>query len=376
MPSPFSLAKYLIGWKSKRKLVAFLVDDYGNVRVSSKEARKKMTEAGLKIFNRFDTTDALETKEDLDRLFSTLSSVKDRNSRSAVFTAFSVPCNIDFERIEKENFSGYNFELLPVTFEKMAGMNPGAYEGTWDLWKEGIRGGLISPEFHGREHLNLKIFEEKLANREFDLMTSLSYRSYTSISDSHYPTIGYTAAFEFDDFSENEYLAKVVESGLDAFEQVFGLRSVHFNAPGGREHSVLHHALHKGGIKYLDTAIINRQHLGSGRYRRFINYTGKKNKLGQTYLCRNAMFEPTSNPESIDWVNFTLKQVEAAFRWNKPAIISSHRVNFCGHIDPSNRDLGLKSLKQLLSGIVAKWPDVEFVTGGGLGELITGNHHI
>ena len=88
-----------------------------------------------------------------------------------------------------------------------------------------------------------------------------------------------------------------------------------------------------------------------------------------TYQVRNVVFEPT-NEIGFDWVNYSLKQVEAAFRWNRPSIISSHRVNFCGHIDPKNRETGINALKKLLKKIVKKWPDVEFMSSVELGELI------
>ena len=87
------------------------------------------------------------------------------------------------------------------------------------------------------------------------------------------------------------------------------------------------------------------------------------------YQVRNVVFEPTHN-RGIDWVNYSLRQVEIAFRWNRPAIISSHRVNFCGHIDPNNRKKGISALKELLHKIVQKWPDVEFMSANELGDLI------
>jgi hypothetical protein len=86
-------------------------------------------------------------------------------------------------------------------------------------------------------------------------------------------------------------------------------------------------------------------------------------------MVRNVVFEPTED-RGIDWIDFTLKQIETAFRWNKPAIISSHRVNFCGHIDEKNREKGLKSLEGLLQEIVKKWPDVEFMSADELGNCI------
>lgn len=59
-----------------------------------------------------------------------------------------------------------------------------------------------------------------------------------------------------------------------------------------------------------------------------------------------------------------MKQIDAAFRWDKPANISTHRVNFSGGIDPLNRNFGLSELKKLLKAIVRKWPDVEFISSG------------
>ena len=56
-----------------------------------------------------------------------------------------------------------------------------------------------------------------------------------------------------------------------------------------------------------------------------------------------------------------MKQISAAFRWGKPAIISTHRVNFVGSISPYNREKGLRELKKLINAILKKWSDVEFM---------------
>ena len=29
----------------------------------------------------------------------------------------------------------------------------------WELWQQGVKEGLMKPQFYGREHLNLKVFE-------------------------------------------------------------------------------------------------------------------------------------------------------------------------------------------------------------------------
>lgn len=357
-------AKNVIGWKTKRKIVVISVDDYGNVRLDSKEAAANLEKAGIKPRNRFDRLDTLETKEDLEALYGALTSVKDKNGRHAIFTPFAMPCNINFEKMAEGNYEEYHYELLPETFAKLKG-----YEGVWDLWQEGMRNGLMVPQFHGREHLNLKVFKEKLAKKDHEVLTALKNRTYTSISSSGYSTISYTAAFEFWNVEENEVFNELIPDGLNAFEKVFGYRSDHFNPPGGREHDSIHKVLKENGIKYIDSTFIRQEHQGQGKYKKTINFTGSKNKAGLIKQVRNVVFEPTDN-RGYNWVDYSLKQVEAAFRWNKPAIISSHRVNFCGHIDENNRKEGIAALQKLLKKIVERWPDVEFMSSSELGDVI------
>ncbi|MBK7107876.1 MAG: hypothetical protein IPH61_01630 [Bacteroidetes bacterium] len=109
--------KNIPGWKTNRKLILFSVDDYGNVRLDSKEAREQLDAAGLSIPSRFDAYDTLETRVDLELLYATLSSVKDKNNKSAVFTPYALSCNIAFEKMAENNFSEYAYELLPDTYK-------------------------------------------------------------------------------------------------------------------------------------------------------------------------------------------------------------------------------------------------------------------
>lgn len=365
----FNHLKNIPGWRTKRKLVVISVDDYGNVRLDSKKAREEMDKAGLKVHSRFDAYDALETREDLEALFDVLTSVKDKNGNNAVFTPFALPCNINFEKMSEEGYERYLYELLPDTYKKLSEQQSRAYDGTWKLWKEGIENGLMRPQFHGREHLNLKVFKEKLNQRDYELLTSLEYRSYASISSTGYSTIRFPAAFEFWNKEENYTFEEIIMDGLIQFKNVFGYKSRHFNPPGGRESILIHQCLKNGGIEFLDTTLIKNEHVDKGKFIKVFNYTGKKNEIGMPYQVRNVVFEPCEN-NGIDWVNYSLAQIEAAFFWSRPAIISSHRVNFCGHIDPNYRKKGLKSLELLLKSIINKWPDVEFISSEQLGDLI------
>jgi hypothetical protein len=96
--------------------------------------------------------------------------------------------------------------------------------------------------------------------------------------------------------------------------------------------------------------------------------SGQKGPGGLIYYTRNCSFEP--NGEDYKGVDFTLKQIEAAFRWGKPAIISSHRASYAGGLDPANRSRGLNELKRLLNRIIEKWPEIEFMSSGDALDLM------
>lgn len=369
LQSIFQNFKNIIGWKTKRKIVVLSVDDYGNVRVNSKQARANMDAAGLKIYSRFDLLDTLETKQDLEQLFAVLNSVKDKNGRSAVFTPFALPCNIDFEKMAADDYRHFYYENLPVTYSKLAKEQPEAYDGAWELWQEGISKGFLKPQFHGREHLNLLVLNDKLIKRDPQLLAALKNKSFTSISDDDYPTMSSTAAFDFFDVNDNEQFKPIIKEGLQLFEEVYGYRSKYFTPPVYQIHHSLFSTLKENGIEYIDLGLVRKEHQGQNNYTTSLNYIGKQTKEGLTIMVRNVVFEPTED-RGLDWVNFTMKQIARSFRWNKPAIISSHRVNFCGHIDPKNREKGLTALKNLLDEIVKKWPDVEFMSADELAETL------
>lgn len=358
----YYFTKNFLGWKTKRKIVVFCVDDYGNVRVHSKQARQKMDEDGLKSISRFDVYDSLETEEDLLALFEVLNSVKDKNNHPAVFTPFALPSNINYEAMREVRFEEYIYENLPETFNKLNG-NSNVYK----LWLEGVENGIFVPEFHGREHLNIKVLMYLLKIQNKEVKSCFNNRSYTSISSQPFSRINYTAAFGIQNHIDNEQLKDVITDGLIQFEKVFGYKSIYFTAPNTPESNFLHPTLFESGINYIDAPIVKKQTNQNNKSHLSFQYTGKSNNYNQRYLVRNAVFEPDAD-SNINWVEYCLKQIEIGFAMNKPVNISSHRVNFCGHIDPNVRKFGLQNLKALLKGIVKKWPDVEFMSAR---EMIT-----
>jgi hypothetical protein len=362
--------KNIHGWKTKRKIVVISVDDYGNVRLDSKSALDNLQKSNISFDSHFDRYDSLETREDLEFLYEVLSSVKDQHGNSAIFTPYALSCNIDFEAMADNNYSEYVYEILPKTYEKLATRNSKAYNGTWKLWNEGIDKGLMKPQFHGREHFNLHIFNDLIQKQDQYFLKVIKQNSHVSVPSHKNYKNGWTAAYSFDQIKDTEPFLNNVTDGLKVFKEVYGYDSKVFTPPAQQFPLHLENELSNLGTKYIDRPRSLNRHLGSGKYQL------EKHKLGggtdMTELVRNVVFEPTYKDHN-DWVNFTFKQVEAAFRMNKPANISSHRVNFCGHIDPKNREKGLNALKQLLQKVVKRWPDVEFISADQLGDMIANN---
>jgi hypothetical protein len=118
----------------------------------------------------------------------------------------------------------------------------------------------------------------------------------------------------------------------------------------------------------MSASKIQKEVLGEGKSRRVFHYLGQKNKYNQKYITRNYFFEPSSGGK--DWVNSCLKDIDIVFNWKKPAIISSHRVNYIGSLNEENRSKGLRQLRQLLNKMIEKWPEVEFMTSSELGKLM------
>ena len=82
------------------------------------------------------------------------------------------------------------------------------------------------------------------------------------------------------------------------------------------------------------------------------------------------MLESINMHVLLEIVQHGINRIKIAFRWKKPAVISSHRINFMGALDEINRRDNLILLDNLLKRIVKLWPDVEFMTSDELGDLI------
>lgn len=354
----------LIGWNTKRRIVVFESDDWGSIRTRSKEDYNEMLKGGLEIqLSHFNKFDSLESNSDLNSLYTVLTNHKDSTGRPPVFTPMCLVANPNFEKIKENNFKEYFFESFPQTCQKYP-----EHDKVHELWLKGVKNRLFVPELHGREHINVIRWLKALQQGDKGLHLAFEHGSIGSTSFKNTILTEHLAAFHPETTKDIEYYKEVLKIAGILFEDICGYKPNHFIASKSSEPKVLELTLSEIGVKYLTRYKIQKYPRGNGKFDWQFNWLGKRNKIGQIYLTRNAGFEPSSS--SDQHVKNCLLEIENAFKWNKPAIVSTHRVNYIGFIDGSNREKGLNKLDELLSSIIKKWPNVEFMTSTELGNLI------
>jgi len=355
------------GWRSRRHIVVFESDDWGSLRMPSQDVYHKLLDYGIRVDKcHYCMNDSLATEEDLARLFEVLCSVKDQKGKPAIMTANVVVANPDFERIRACNFEQYFYRTISEDIPNHFGC-----EHSLDLWREGNQKGFFVLQSHGREHLNVNRWMQYLRGNYPETRFAFSLGVYgisKTISSEKRKT--FLAAFDFENQEEEAIVNGIASEGLDIFERLFGFRSKSFIAPNYTWGRSLEAALKQGSVSYIQGRMISKYvRSGNKQEKNRLRYIGRENYLGQIDLCRNSIFEPSSD-RSKDWVDSCLSDMEIAFRWRHPAIISAHRVNFISSLNISNRDDNLKQFGRLLREIVKKWPDVEFMSSDQLGDLI------
>ena len=356
------------GWHTNRKIVVIESDDWGSIRMASKDAYNDLLKRGIpvdkSIYNRYD---ALECNDDLDSLFDVLDSVRDSQGNPAVLTVNTVMANPDFDKIRECDFMEYHYEPFIKTLERYP-----QHDRVYDLYKKGIINGLLKPQFHGREHVNVCHWMKdlQLSNQYTHIAFNMNMFSMNYSDEIKHCREVYLDAFSATTYNERYELERVIKDGMSLFRELWGFSSVSSIAPCYIWNDEIEKILNAEGVKIMQgTTIQNLPLLTGAGYKKKYHYTGQYNSLGQLYVVRNCFFEPSNSP-SINNVSYCLKSIELAFKYHKPAIISSHRVNYMGLLEPSNREKNLKELAELLTSIICFWPDVEFMSTDQLGNIV------
>ena len=358
-------ARNAIGYSTKRKIIVIESDDWGGIRMPSRQAFETITEKGLDSSGdslRFNKYDTLADKNDLMQLFETLSAFRDTRGNHPVITALTIVANPDFSKIRESEFNEYHYEPFTKTLERYYGS-----ETPFPLWIEGIQKRLFFPQFHGREHLNVAVWMKAL--KKADIQAHIAFdHGLWGYNNSHSFGISFQSPFDLESMDQLPLQAQILQDGLRLFEQLFGYRASYFVPPNSPFNNQLESIVASEGISFMFAEKKQNEPFGAGKTKTRFHYPGQINRFGQYYLSRNCFFE--SSEPGNDWVDSCLNDISIAFRFHKPAVISSHRVDYIGVLDPANRARGLQQLRVLLSKILKTWPDVEFMSSVDLGELM------
>jgi hypothetical protein len=356
------------GWKTNRKIIVIESDDWGSIRMPSKEIYSQFLKLGIRVDNDpYCRYDCLASKQDLELLFEVLFKFRDNNGRNPIITANSVLTNPDFKKIRESDFSQYYYETFLETLKRSE-----LHNKSFELWKEGINAGVFRPQFHGREHLNIDKWMSNLRAGHSIIRTAFDLGTFGLTQNVDKSIENCMGAFKSSDIQSINTYNSILSEGLSLFQDFFGYKSLSFIAPQYTWHPSLEDCLKTNGVKYLQGMVVQKIPLDNGNNFKFKrnNFLGTYSKNGLMYLMRNSYFEPSINP-NIDWVDYCLERIKIAFKWHKPVIISMHRLNFIGVIDSSNRDRNLRLLFELLNNILKYYPDAEFFSSDELGELIS-----
>jgi hypothetical protein len=358
----------LPGYKTKRKIVVFESDDWGSIRMPSHKIYDELLKKDIHVDNlAFTKYDSLASEKDLTLLFEVLNSVRDKNGNPAIITANTIVANPDFEKIRLSGFQEYFYEPFTETLKRYP-----EHARSFELWKEGIEMRVFRPQFHGREHLNVTAWMKALREDKGKARLAFDYEMFDLSESDNVNENTFVEALDLQNKDELEFQKESIITGLKLFEELFGYNSKTFMAPCYIWSSELNKTLSEAGIKAFQGNWFQLDPL-EGNERKFkkrFHYLGQKNSNQQIYLVRNAAFEPSVQPD-FDWIGDIIGRMELLFRLGKPIIINTHRINFIGFIDSTNREKNLQLLKVLLNTMLKKWPDIEFMSSDQLTDLIS-----
>jgi len=364
----FGHLKNIAGWSTDRKIIIIDSDDWGSIRMPSRAAYERLLQKGLNLNGgdgqRYSLYDTIASTDDLELLYDSLYKFKDKNNIPAVLTANSVVANPDFEKIKNADFQNYYYEPVTNTMKKYS-----KGKDVFRLWKEGISDNVFKPQFHGREHLNVSLWMNALIKKDKETMLAFNEGLWAFMPELYAGKgLEYEAAFQLSGISKLEKHKEIIKDGLKLFNDLFGYNALYFVPPNGRISNKLNAVCFDNGIRFRSVSTVQYEYNLNDKTKKKYHWLGQSDKSGIKYIVRNCVFEP-SRP-GRDWVDSCLSDIKIAFKYGKPAIISSHRVNYIGVHDVKNRDNGLKQLNELLTYVLKYWPDVEFMSSDKLGELI------
>ncbi|SHE64239.1 hypothetical protein SAMN05444278_103257 [Psychroflexus salarius] len=354
-------------WSINRKIVVIESDDWGSIRMPSKESFNALLKKNIEVDKcPFLKYDSFENREDFEAIENIFSSIYEQTNKRPVITANYILSNPDFEKIMASDFKKYYRKFFWDHLSERSQLNE--YKNCVNSL---MKKKFFYPQLHGMEHVQVPYWLRNLKDRKEESLEAFRHEVYgisTNVSkekrDTYLATLNY-----YDDKELDDFMLPSLSLASQKFQSFFGYKSKSFIAPNYVWSSNIEIKLNEVGVDFIQSS---RSQMLPKKYgdRSIIKRIGEQNSLGQIYLVRNSIFEPSTSNEKKKMKDKCLEQINMAFHLNKPATISMHRLNFMGGFVESNRDENLLLLKEILLKVIKKWPNVEFMHSEELGRLI------
>jgi hypothetical protein len=354
-----------LGKNINNKVLVIESDDWGSIRIPSKKAYNNLLNFGIAVDKcPYNSNDSLETAEDLEALYEVLLSFRDSQGNPLKITANSIMVNPDFNKIKENKFSEYFYEDFVFTYKRIQNNDE-----TFNLIKQGISSDIYVPQLHGREHLHVNVWLEALRNSDKETLVAFDNEVWGHPS-SYFKNskMNFSSAFHIRNLQDEKFALQSLNDAAKIFKYYFGFQSESFIAPRYIWNNTVEVELNKIGVKYIQGKIV-QQIPYENDLKTKVHLFGSRNKLKQIYINRNVFLEPNLNPK-FNWMADALNRIDIAFKWKKPAIISMHRLNFMGGLNKTNRKNNLLLLRQLITEVQKRHPDVVFLSTNELGKII------
>ena len=316
-------------------LCAWVPDDRAHRVLSNQPAFR--TEAGLRYGR-----STLESAEDVRLLAAELLDWRGGDGFPPVWQANTIVANPDYTRMQPPLFE---FDELPLCMHPEL---PSRWErpGLWDAVRRAVSDGVWWAELHGLHHLPETAWVNALRRGESDALRALEQSS----------PIGRAveAGGEYDAAEPRERRARNVRRAVQAFRTLFGRAPTSFCPPDYRFDDWFEAEAAAIGLTTIQGKAEQAGRGWAPLRRRWMGLRFPHHDGSRFHMPPRIAFEPEgrAHPDGPRGLDATFRGVHAAWARGRPAVVSSHRMNYA-HLDPAHSRASRDALRELLRRLCA-----------------------
>jgi hypothetical protein len=322
------------------KAVVFESDDWGLCAwVPDDRAHRALahlpafrTDAGLRYGR-----STLESADDVRELASVLLGWRGGDGHPPVWQANTIVANPDYAALHPPLFEVEELPLVPAPGLPARWARP----GMWDAVHQAEADGVWWAELHGLHHLPETAWLTALRRGQDD-----ARRAHEQASP-----IGSAveASGEFDASEPRELRAENLRKALHVFRLLFGRTPTSFCPPDYRFDDWFEQLAEAVGVTTFQGKAEQAGHALPPLRRRWLGIRFPQHEGARFYMPPRIAFEPTGNAAAPGrrGLEAALHAAREAWSQGRPAVISSHRMNYA-HLDAAWSQAGRAALSALL----------------------------